>query len=85
VRAGQAQFERLRLYMPARYKVWEQGERELRSYLGKDVAILRDWAGGGGPLTLEEFRERLEVQPSLFDDQDFGGCGCFTAWEPEAS
>ena len=85
VRAGQAQFEKLLTVMPERYAVWEAKEQELRDYLGKDVAILRDWAGGGGPITLKEFRERVQVQPSLFDEFDFGGCGCFTASFEEPS
>jgi hypothetical protein len=79
VRAGQAQFQKLLLHMPDRYKTWERNESELRDYLDKDVTILRDWAAGGVPLTLRTFRERIEMQPSLFDDEDFGGCGCFTA------
>lgn len=30
------------------------------------------------PLTLRRFRERIEGEPDLFDEFDFGGCGCFT-------
>jgi len=30
------------------------------------------------PLTLKTFRERLAGQPSMFDADEFGGCGCFT-------
>lgn len=81
VRAGQAQFAKLLEHMPARYAVWEQGEQDLRDYLQKDLAIMRDWSAGAVPLTLQTFRERIEMQPSMFDDQDFGGCGCFTEEE----
>lgn len=28
------------------------------------------------PLTLAAFRERLDGQPSMFDDEDWGPCGC---------
>jgi hypothetical protein len=29
------------------------------------------------PLTLRKFRERIEEQPTLFDKDDWGSCGCF--------
>lgn len=78
VRAGQGQFALLLRQNPERYKVWERKEAELRDYLEADVAILRDRTKGTSvPLTLQAFRERIEVQPSMFDELDFGGCGCF--------
>lgn len=84
VRAGQAQFRQLLRLNRGAYLFHEQQEQELREYLNKDVAILRDRAGGDSvPLTLRTFRERLEVQPSLFDADDWGGCGCFVDEEPE--
>lgn len=79
VRSGQAQFELLLRDNPQRFAVWERKEQELRDHLGKDVAILRDRTGGTvKPLTLKTFRERLQQQPGMFDEFDFGGCGCFT-------
>ena len=79
VRAGQAQMRLLLRTHPERYAFHEGKENELRAHLGKDVAVLRDRAGGGTvPLTLERFRERIEGQPELFDASDWGGCGCFT-------
>jgi 3'-phosphoadenosine 5'-phosphosulfate sulfotransferase (PAPS reductase)/FAD synthetase len=79
VRAGQAQFALLHRINPERFQVWENQERELREYLDKDVAILReDIQSKPVPLTLTRFRERIESQPSMFDALDFGGCGCFT-------
>jgi hypothetical protein len=78
VRAGQAQMELLLREHPERYAFHEAEEQTLRDHLGKDVAILRDRAGGSlTPLTLRAFRERIEGQPDLFDPLDFGGCGCF--------
>lgn len=71
VRAGQGQFARLLEVMPTRYKEWEQGEREVREHLDKDVSILK--VG-----TLQEFRERHEARPEQTDLFDIGGCGCFT-------
>lgn len=77
IKAGQAQFRHLLLTMPDRYRYHERREQELRDYLDADVAILRDRQGGDlRPLTLREFRERLETQPSLFDSTDGGACSC---------
>ena len=78
VRAGQAQMEKLLEQHPDRYRYHEEREQELREYLGKDVAILKITERGVPvPVTLRTFRERLEVQPQLFDALDWGGCGCF--------
>jgi len=78
VKAGQAQFRHLLETFPDRYAYHEAKEQELREYLGKDVAILRDRRGGTTrPITLREFRERLQAEPGLFDELEWGGCGCF--------
>ena len=82
VRAGQAQMELLLREHPDRYAYHEAKEQELREYLDKDVSVLRDRTGGTStPLTLRQFRERIQRQPELFDDFDWGGCGCFVAEE----
>jgi len=79
IKAGQTHFRLLLEKMPERYAYHEQREQELRKYLGKDVAILVDRSGGGPrrPLTLRDFRKRIEAgeQEELFD---WGGCGCFS-------
>jgi hypothetical protein len=78
VRAGQAQFELLLREHPDRYAYHEAQEESLRQHLDANVSILRDRSGGTStPLTLRRFRERIERQPELFDDLDWGGCGCF--------
>lgn len=78
VRGGQAQWELLLRVDPAEYADWEREEEETRDVLGKDVSILRDRSRGTTtPLTLRRFRERIQSQPTLFDDQDWGACGCF--------
>lgn len=78
VRAGQAQMELLLREHPERYAYHEAKEQELRDHLDADVAVLRDRTGGTvTPLTLRRFRERIEDQPSMFDQFDVGGCGCF--------
>lgn len=81
VKAGQSQFraalfdDRLR----AVYLEWEREEQAFREATGKNVAILRDRTGGTtDPLTLREYRERLEDDPTLFDAMDVGTCSCMT-------
>ena len=62
-----------------RYLDWEERERRIREVLG-DVAILRDRTDGTtDPMTLEEWRKRVEC--GNYDQMDMlsiGGCGCFT-------
>lgn len=77
VRGGQAQWQNLLRVNRPRYLEWEAEEEQTRSMLGKDVAILRDRSDGElSPLTLTSFRERLDRQPSMFDAEDVGPCGC---------
>jgi hypothetical protein len=78
IKAGQAHFANLLKQLPERYSYHEGKEEELRQYLEKDVAILRDRRGGKTrPMTLRAFRERLQRQGDLFDPDSWGGCGCF--------
>lgn len=54
----------------------------VRAGLGRPVSILRDRANGDAePLTLRDLRLQLELQPTLFDGGEWGGCGCFVAEE----
>lgn len=76
IKAGIDNFRLLLHTMPERYKYHEGKEQELREYLGKDVAILRDRTGGESKaLTLKTLREREECLPMPLGN-DFGGCGC---------
>jgi hypothetical protein len=76
VKAGQAHFKLLLQAMPERYTMHERREQQLASYLGKNVAILRDRTGGQTvPLPLREFRARIEAG-AVTDPHDWGGCGC---------
>jgi hypothetical protein len=78
VRAGQGQFKKLLDVMPDRFAVWEQKEREMQEFLGKDVTILSETKEGiKRPLPLIELRRRSEQNPTLIDEIDLGGCGCF--------
>lgn len=77
VRGGQAQWQLLLRVNRTRYLEWEAEEETSRAELGKDVSILRDRASGQTrALPLRQFRERIEQQPSLFDADDWGACGC---------
>jgi hypothetical protein len=77
VRGGQAQWSLLLQVNRPRYLEWEAEEQQTRAMLGKDVSILRDRADGEvRALTLTAFRERIERQPSMFDADDWGACGC---------
>lgn len=78
IKGGQAQFATLLRVNPKRYAYHEGREQDLREYLDADVAIMRDRSGGKvTPLTMREFRERVERQPQLVDFDEWGGCGCF--------
>lgn len=78
VRGGQAQWELLLRVNRDRYLDWEAEEEQTRAELGKNVSILRDRTGGSvKPLPLRLFRSQLEANASLFDDDDWGACGCF--------
>jgi hypothetical protein len=79
VRAGHGHFAWLLKAMPDRYREHEANEADLRERLGKDVSILRDreW-GETRPMTLREFRERIERgDVGQLDMFGIGGCGCF--------
>lgn len=80
VRGGQSQWAHLLRVFPDRFAAAEAHEQRMREMLDSDVAYLRDRTGGvTKPLPLTVLRSRIEGQPvGLFDDLDWGGCGCFT-------
>jgi hypothetical protein len=82
IKAGQSQFRHLLQTMPERYAYHEQEEELLRQYLDKNVAILRrKVAGKTIPLTLRQLRLEIEntgSRPQSSDEEEWGGCGCFT-------
>lgn len=79
VKAGHAHFAHLLRVLPDRYAYHERREQETREMLGRDdIAILTDRRGGPKrPITMRQFRERLEAQGTI-DEFDWGGCGCFS-------
>ena len=82
VRGGQSYWSHLLRTRPDVYHRAELAEQGVRTTgWGSDAAMLRDRTRGTStPLTLTTFRERMESQPSLLDD-DWGACGCFTETE----
>lgn len=83
IKAGHAHWARLLHLRPDRFANSEKNESEFRARTGKDVAILRDRSGGTTkPLTLAEFRRRIESDWQ-FDQDDEGGCNCFAPPEFE--
>jgi hypothetical protein len=83
VKAGQAHFAWLLKTLPKVYEKWEANEEAMRQFLGKDVSILTDRRGKERkPMTLKAFRARVETGD--FDHDEFGGCECFVAPDPEA-
>ena len=84
VKAGQGHFANLLRELPDVYAEWERNEQEMRDFLGKDVAILRDRRGGTPtPLTLASLRQRIELRGEV-DQLEIGGCGCFLDTEEPA-
>jgi len=79
IKAGHAQFALLLEQRPCTFAEHERREAELREYLDKDVAILRDRRNGTTkPMTLREFRRRIEEgRTDQLDMLEWGGCGCF--------
>ena len=79
IKAGHATFNLLLKSIPERYKYHEEQEQSLQKSLGKNHTILKDRTNKtSDPLSLKEFRERIETKESgMFDLDDWGGCGCF--------
>src|SRR3990167_6192992 len=70
IKAGQAHFKLLLEKLPERYAEHEAEERAFRERENKDVAILRDRRGGSvRPLTLEEFRLRVEAKKATDEEE----------------
>jgi len=75
VKAGQAHFANLLRTMPERYAFHEAKEEEMRAIVGNHSILLDRRNGVRVPLTLREFRLRIEANEE-YDLFDLGGCGC---------
>jgi hypothetical protein len=75
IKAGQAQWANLLKHIPETYASWETWEEGMIARKG-NRSILRDRSGGESkPLTLRNFRLRVDNNQS-YDIHDIGGCGC---------
>jgi hypothetical protein len=75
VKGGQGQWARMLVVFPERYAWHEEQEEMTRQVIGSDVAILRDRTNGDTrPLTLREFRQRIEAGAKPQDD--LFSCSC---------
>lgn len=89
VKAGHAHWEHLLRALPTVFADWEAREEAFRQWIGRDdVAILRDRSGGESrPLTLREFRQRVEAGTwgiiDLFANESADGCGGTCFYDPE--
>lgn len=83
VKAGIKQFKHLLKMLPDEYAYWEDKEQEMRDFLGANISILTDRRNyDRKPMTLRQLREEVDLAATSFDDEDWGGCGCFTEAEP---
>lgn len=78
VKAGHAHWAHLLKTDRCAYLGAEADEEATRQVIGKDVAILRDRTEGDTkPMTLREFRERIEGGETMQHELwEWGGCGC---------
>lgn len=83
VKAGHGHFARLLRELPEVYARHEAEEEATREYLGRDdIGVLTDRRGGQRvPMTLRQFRERVQANTLVPDLFDIGGCGCFSPAE----
>ena len=77
VRAGQGHWSRLYRLHPERFLFAMEKEEQMRQMTGKDISMLSyQRRNNRYPLTLRKLKEELDAQPSLFPEDDGGGCGC---------
>jgi hypothetical protein len=77
IKFGQKQAAILLKARPKYFDWWADEEEDMRKFLGKDVAILRDRRGGQGrPLPLRVLQKRIEDGHD-WDQTNVGACNCF--------
>lgn len=79
INGGTGHFARLYTADPDRYRYHEAREQQFQERTGTTHTVLKDRRGGvSRPMTLADFRERLE-RGEVYDELDAGGCGCFAS------
>lgn len=83
VKAGQGHFKLLLDTLPEVYAHHEDEEQFTMAFIGRDdIGVMTDRRGGVRvPMTLRQFRERIEAAQMTPDMFDIGGCGCFSPVE----
>ncbi len=77
VKGGQAYWKQL--YHQARdvFDRAEAEENKMRERIGNHAMMREERYGIKRPLPLTVLRERIEQQPSLLDESDWGSCACY--------
>jgi len=85
VKMGHKQAAKTLRERPHVYMKWERNEEEIRVFLGKDVAIMKDRRGStaGVPLTLKSFRERLVEEGKIDHSPEWESCNCVSGWDED--
>ena len=82
MKAGHSAFAHLLKHFPDRYEYHSNKEEEMRQYLDKNIAIMRDRSGGvSTPMTMKQFRQRKAPKMNQLSLEDWGGCNCFAGSE----
>lgn len=77
-KSGKSQFKRLLETFPDRYAYHEKKEAQFIEVNGKPRIIREVIRKETTTISLQELRERFQSQLTLFDLEDWGGCGCFS-------
>lgn len=80
IKGGHAHYQNRFVVDPARYAYDAMMERKLAAFIGKVVTMLTDRSGDNvkKPLSLDDFKLRMEANPKLKHEYTPGssGCGC---------
>lgn len=85
VKGGQAYWKQIYHQLPDVFERAEAEENTMREQVGNYSMLAEVKAKVKRPLPLMVLRERIESQPSLLDDSDYGSCSCFSDDEPTAA
>ena len=77
VKGGQAYWQQIYHQAPDVFARAESEEQGMRDRIGDHAMMRESRYGKKRPLPLSVLRERIEQQPSLLDQSDWGSCACF--------